>query len=117
MDKAEVQERISSLGVRYVVMVTKGKTGEDRHGGIVCGAGTGGGGCLGLSWWDRKSELGLTIWDLRNKARAGSLEANATGTGIMPAFLLPIPLYMPATESAVCTELGSRLGKLLRGQE
>lgn len=117
LERAEVQERVASLGVRYLIILTKGKTDEDLHGGILCGAGYGGGGCFGLSWWDRKSELGLAIWDLRNKSRTGSVQANATGTGIMPAFGLPIPLYMPATESAVCRELGSRLGKFLNGQE
>jgi hypothetical protein len=117
LDKAAVKQRIDSLGVRYVIIVTKGGTDTDWHGGIICGGGYGGGGCLGLSWWDRKSELGFAIWDLLAKSHAGNVRTEATGTGIMPAFILPIPLYLPATKSAVCNELGVRLANLLSGQE
>ncbi len=115
--KSEVRQRIDSLGARYLIILTRRSSGSNWHGGILCGAGYGGGGCLGLSWWDRKSELGLAIWDLRNKEHVGNVEANATGTGIMPALGLPIPVYTPATETAVCKELGMRLGQLLSGQE
>ena len=115
--KSEVRQRIDPLGVRYLIILTRRSSDNNWHGGIFCGAGYGGGGCLGLSWWDRKSELGLAIWDLRNKEHVGNVKTNATGTGIMPAFILPIPVYTPATEAAVCRELGMRLGKLLSGQE
>ncbi|MBP1751076.1 MAG: hypothetical protein H6Q52_3615, partial [Deltaproteobacteria bacterium] len=117
LEKPEVRQRIDSLGVRYLIMLTQGEIDTVWHGGIWCGAGYGGGGCLGLSWWDRKSKLGLAIWDLQARSHAGNVQANAEGTGIMPAFGLPIPVYVPATRSAVCRELGTRLGKLLSGQE
>ena len=117
LGKAEVRQRIDALGVRYLIILTKGESDNTWHGGILCGAAYGGGGCLGLSWWDRKSELGLAIWDLRNQSYEGDLGAIATGKGIMPALLLPIPVYAPATQSAVCKELGMRLGKLLSGQQ
>ena len=117
LENSEVRQRINSLGIRYLIILAKGGTLTDWHGGIFCGAGYGGGGCLGLSWWERKSELGLCVWDLRNLSHAGNIHVNAAGTGIMPAFGLPIPVYAPATKSAVCRELGRRLAKLLSGQE
>ena len=117
LDKPEVQARINALGVPYLIILSKGRTDTDWHNGILCGSADGKGGCLGLSWWDRKSELGLAIWDLRNKAHAGSVQANAAGTGIMPAFGLPIPVYIPATKSAVCRTLGTSLAKWLSGHE
>jgi len=117
LDTVAVSQRIDSLGVRYVIILTKGGTDTDWQGGIMCAGGFGAGGCFGLSWWDRKSELGFAIWDLRAKSHAGNVQSEAKGTGIMPAFLLPIPLYVPATKSAVCNELGTRLAKLLSGQE
>ncbi|HBA53969.1 MAG TPA: hypothetical protein DCZ04_05810 [Syntrophorhabdus aromaticivorans] len=115
--KPEVRQRIDSLGVRYLIILTKGGTNTKWHGGIICGAGYGGGGCLGLSWWDRKSELGLAIWDLHAKVQAVDVQAQAKGKGVMPAFGLPIPVYVPATRSAVCKALGTRLAKLLSGQK
>jgi hypothetical protein len=117
LDKAVVQQRIESLGVRYVIIVTKGGTDTDWQGGIMCAGGFGAGGCFGLGLWDRKSELGFAIWDLRAKLHSGNVQAEATGTGVMPALVLPIPLYSPATKTAVCNELGTRLAKLLSGQE
>jgi hypothetical protein len=115
-EKSEVQQRISALGVQYLVVLIKRETVTDWHGGIFCGVATGGGGCLGLSWWDRKSDLGFAIWDLQAKSFAGNVRAKADGTGIMPAFVLPIPVYIPATESAVCKEIGVHLANLLSGQ-
>jgi hypothetical protein len=117
LDRPEVLRRINSLGVRYLIMLTKDETLTDWHGGILCGGGPGGGACLGLSWWDRKSELSLVVWDLKNRTCAANVEAKSAGTGIMPAFLLPIPFYVPATRSAVCNEIANRLGKLLSGQD
>ena len=117
LDKEEVRERIAALSVRFLVILTRGRTNTDWHGGILCGAGYGGGGCLGLSWWDRRSELDFAVWDLQNKSFSGNVQATAAGKGIMPAFGLPIPIYSPATESAVCKELGARLAELLGRQE
>ena len=99
-----------------MILLINRETVTDWHGGILCGAGYGGGGCLGLSWWDRKSDLGFAIWDLQVKSFAGNVQAKADGTGIMPAFVLPIPVYVPATESAVCKEIGAHLANVLSGQ-
>ncbi len=117
LDRAEVRERIAALSVRYLVILTRGGTNTDWHGGIFCGAGYGGGGCLGLSWWDRRSELDFAVWDLRNRSFSGNVQASASGRGFMPAFGIPVPVYSPATESAVCKELGIRLAELLSGRE
>lgn len=116
LDEPEIRQRIAALAVRYLVILTQHGTAMAWHGGILCGASAGGGGCLGLSWWQRSSELGLAVWDLRSKTNIGAMQARSTGTGFMPAFLLPIPLYTPATEAAVCDELGRRLARLLGGE-
>jgi hypothetical protein len=117
LDKPEVHQRIAALGVRYLVIFAKSGTKEDSRGGIFCGGGYPVGGCLGLGWWNRKSELGFAVWDLQDRSLTGNVEATAAGTGIMPAFILPIPVYLPATESAVCKEIGLRLARLLSGQQ
>src|SRR5512137_3123059 len=38
-EKSEVQRRISTLGVRYLILLIKSETITDWHGGILCGAG------------------------------------------------------------------------------
>lgn len=116
-DKVEVKQRITALGVKHLIMLVKSGTVTDWHGGIICGAGYGGGGCLGLSWWDRKSDFGFAIWDLQSKSLVGNVQSKSVGTGFMPAFVLPIPIYVPATETAVCKDIGSRLAELLSGRQ
>jgi hypothetical protein len=115
-EKPIVQQRVSALGVQYLIILINRETVTDWYGGILCGAGYGGGGCLGLSWWDRKSDVGFAIWDLHSKSFAGNVQAKADGMGIMPAFVLPIPIYVPATETSVCKEIGNHLANLLSGQ-
>lgn len=117
LDKEEVQQRIAPLRIRYLVMLVKNDTVTDWHGGIICGGGYGGGGCLGLSWWNRKSDFSFLIWDLKHMHRLGKVGAKSAGTGLMPAFGLPIPLYVPATESAVCKNIGTRFAELLSGRQ
>jgi hypothetical protein len=115
-EQAEVQKRLAALDIRYLIVMIKSEVVTDWHGGIFCGAGYGGGGCLGLSWWDRTSDMGFAIWDLQSKAFAGTIRAKAGGRGIMPALILPIPVYVPATKSAVCRDIGTHLSHALSGQ-
>jgi hypothetical protein len=112
INKPLIRQRIAALGVSYLV-VRSGATSNDVHNGILCGGGYGGGGCLGLAWYDRKTEFKAQIWDLKRGSLDGTVQAQSTGTGVIPALLLPFPAYMPATESASCRELGARLAKAL----
>ncbi len=72
-------------------------------------------GCIGLASWDRESALDATVWDLKDAAMAGTLEASASGTAVMPCYVLPIPL-IPATETEACAELGQRVVDFLVGR-
>jgi hypothetical protein len=112
-NKPVIQRRIAALGIRYLVVQSKANTSNDKHGGILCGGGGPGAGCFGLSWYDRKSEFEAKVWDLKQGSLKGTVQTQSTGTGIIPALLLPFPLYLPATESASCQELGSRLAKAI----
>jgi hypothetical protein len=108
-----VQQRIKALGIHYLITLTEYKTNTESHGGIFCGGGGAGAGCLGLAWWDRDTLLSAQIWDLGNANLEGTVQTNSAGTGILPAFILPIPVYMPATETASCHELGKQLAKTI----
>jgi hypothetical protein len=115
MQKLIVQKRLASLNVRYLVFLLKKPTVTDRHGGIGCFAGPGAGGCLGLSWWDRKSDLKAEVWDLSSGDFLGKVSAQAYGTGVLPALMIPIPLYVPATDATACKDIGRYLGRALTG--
>ena len=89
----------------------------DKHGGIGCGAGPGGGGCFGAIAWKRKSIFEATIWDLFSSSTSGTTKVSTAGTGIVISPGLPIPVYFPATESAACNETGKQLGQAFGGVE
>ena len=121
LDKPLVKRRIDEIGLRYIVTVSEIPTGpmaeeinKDNQGGILCGAGSGGGGCLGFVAWERQSSLSADLFDIKNAVDLGSFSAKATGISTMPAFILPIPFISP-TKSAACGALAKRLDARFRG--
>ena len=110
-----VSQRIRAMGIRYLITLVESKTDSDYNNGIFCGGGYGGGGCIGLGLWDRNTRLKAQIWNLKNGNLDGNVQTQAEGTGVMPALLLPIPVYFPATEAATCKELSEIIGKILSG--
>ena len=120
-----VTQGIEQIGVRYIIAVG-GQTissaieksgvsihnGEGagyvgKHGLLLCGPG-----CLGFMAWQRTSDLRAVVWDLKRGTQVAALAAKVSGTAVMPAFILPIPLIAP-TETAVCSELRSQLVRFI----
>ncbi len=103
-----VQNRISELGVHYVIVLA-GST-QEGHGfpGVLCG----GTGCLGLAWWDRETKLTAIVWDMNTAGKVGEFTAMASGTAVVPAFVIPLP-FIPPTETTACNDLGRSLVELL----
>ena len=119
MEKPLTRNRIEEMGVRYIVAVWGG-TGSERDnlgegpfyvgkdGALMCGYA----GCLGLMAWKRTSDLSAVVWDLKSGIRAGTIDVEVSGTNVMPAFILPIPLIAP-TETAACSEIGDHLARFI----
>jgi hypothetical protein len=121
---------IEQIGVRYVISVGgqttassfqdtgwSGGSGQGggyigKHGLMLCGAGAGGAGCLGFLAWQRTSDLSALVWDLKRGMQTAAIAAKVTGTNVMPAFVLPIPIIAP-TETAACKALGYHLAQFL----
>lgn len=106
-----VNRRIKSMALRYLITLIESKTSTDYNNGMICGGGYGGGGCIGLGLWERNTRLNAQIWNLQNGNLEGATKSEAKGTGVMPAILIPMPLYFPATEAATCQDLGEKAGK------
>ena len=123
-----VRNRIQKMGVRYIVEVA-GNTNSDigigwggsgsggagyvgSNGAFFCGAGAGAAGCLGLMAWARKSDLSAVLWDLRAGSRAATIGVQVSGASVLAGFVLPLPLIAP-TETAACTELGTRVVRFI----
>jgi hypothetical protein len=108
LQRADVRERLSAIGLRYLVIVGGGKQTEPARGFIACGAGFGAGGCLGYAWQNERTEFHAALWDLSRQALVSHPSAEATGRTVVPAFVLPVPIYARSLESA-CTLLGQRI--------
>ena len=113
LSRKEVRRRLSSRGLRYLVAFAGGTMRPDWKGGILCGAGYGGGGCLGFAWQDETTALSATVWSLADANVAQREDAKAEGTSVVPAFLLPVPI-LARTKQGACNELGSRIALAIR---
>lgn len=113
--RTAVQERLRSLGLTHLVAFTGGTHVAPFQGGILCGAGYGGGGCLGFAWQDKITSLAAALWNLERRERVAQEEARSEGTTIVPAFLLPVPLIAD-THTAACQELGAQVARDVMGE-
>lgn len=107
-----VEERIQARGIRYIVWLN-GTTEQTNGGGsLSCAVGPGGGGCFGLTWWEDDASYDAAVWDLRQKADAGSVSADVHGTSMIPALIIPVPL-IARTQSAACKDLARELREFI----
>lgn len=108
-----VRERITSLGVRYLVNIACSSE-SDGFPGIICGAGYGGAGCFGVLWENKKDRVYAIIFDVVEGVQSVTLSATASGKSVGFAFVVPI-LFLARTEADACKALASELGRLLTG--
>lgn len=106
-----VRDRIASLGVRYLLVIASAAR-SDGFPGIICGAGYGGGGCLGVLWDDKTHRAQAVIWDLEKGTQSGTLVATSSGRSVGLAFGIPV-LFIAGTEASACEALAAELIRLL----
>jgi hypothetical protein len=111
-----VTERLTQIGVRYVVWLD-GHTQKTNGGGsVACALGPGGGGCFGVGWWDKKSDYVATVWDLQSATELGSVTTDVTGTSVLIGAIAPIPIITPVQNTA-CNRLSEQLRSFLVGSD
>jgi len=116
MSEPAIAERMASLGIRYLVSIG-GRTEEsETRGGILCGGGTGGGGCLGAVFWDQRTNLAASIYDFRERRATEELQVTNTGRGWF-AMVMILPVGLPSfAESRACRGLGEAVANYLLGK-
>lgn len=102
-----VRERIAALNVRYVFDLAL-RSEETGFPGFVCGGGFGAGGCLGVGWQDRRSELTGMVWDLKRGEAAAGISGASSGRSVEVGVVLPI-LFFAYTETDACRALADRM--------
>lgn len=105
--KPHVRTRIDDLNVRYLISLTS-RNESDGFPGFICGAGYGGGGCLGLAWENNETSLDAVIWDLQKGGSVGSFSTESTGTSLAIGVILPI-IFIAYTEEEACKKLANAI--------
>jgi len=114
LQRPGVTERLQQISVRYVVWIDGKTQTTDSNGSVACAIGPGGGGCLGLGWWDKESGYVASVWDLSTATEIGSVSADVTGTSVLIGAIVPIPIISPVRRTA-CDRLGGQLRSFLVG--
>ncbi len=109
-----VGERVSAMGVRYIIWIDGATKKTDGGGSVACGAGPGGAGCIGLGWWEKQSDYQATVWDLRDKIGVGDVTTAVSGTSVFIGAIAPIPIIMPV-QSTACDRMAAQLKSFLVG--
>ncbi|HBB17650.1 MAG TPA: hypothetical protein DCZ97_11885 [Syntrophus sp. (in: bacteria)] len=115
MDHPEFRSRLESHGIRYLVLL-RGGTRAIRHGSISCEAGyRWEGGCYGVWWWDKTTDLGALIMDTQQRAVTNEITATANGTPWFAViFIAPVGIPV-STEYPACQAIGESIAFHLSG--
>lgn len=115
MPDPRFQARIQASSVDYLAILGGDTRTSESKGGIVCGSGYGGGGgCLGVVWWDHESHLSALVVDLRKGTEWLSHGIDATGTSWF-AMLAILPLAAPSPHEMIgCKRFGEAVMASIR---
>lgn len=116
LQRPGVTERLQEIGVRYVVWVDGNTRKSDGGGSVACAIGPGGGGCIGVGWWEKESGYVASIWDLRDAVEVGTVSTDVNGTSVLIGAIAPIPIITPVRKKA-CDGLSEQLRSFLLGDD
>ena len=108
LGKSLVRQKIKVLNVKYFLNISGQTKTNSSSGALSCAAGPGGGGCFGLAWWDDTSSYTASIWDLEQESSVGNVSASVSGTSVIPALVIPIPI-IARTQKTACEEMSDQI--------
>ena len=109
-----IKEKLSVMKIKYLIKITGETKTNASSGALSCAAGPGGGGCFGFAWWDATSAYNASVWDLSQESSVGNFSANVTGTSMIPAIIIPIPI-LARTQSNACDGLSDQIVNFFSG--
>lgn len=114
MAREAIAQRVEDLNIKYLIWIHGESEMLNKQGMMSCTLSPAGGGCVGILSWDNNSDYEATIWDIKQRRSLGIISSEATGTSVVPAVGLPIPL-IARTKSASCKSLARQLSDSLSG--
>ena len=112
LEQPRIAARIEELNVRYLVWIHGESEALNKQGMMTCTLSPAGGGCLGVLSWDNNSDYEASIWDLTRSESLGVISSEASGTSVIPAIGIPIPM-IARTKTASCKGLADQLRVVL----
>ena len=103
-----IAAKFNDLKLRYFVWIDGATERTDSSGSVSCAVGPGGGGCFGFAYWKDEASYEASIWDFKELALSGKINAETTGTSYMPAVIIPIPMLARVQENA-CKSLANQI--------
>ena len=103
-----VKSKLTDMRIKYLIKITGETKTNASSGALSCAAGPGGGGCFGFAWWDDTSAYNASVWDLSQETSVGNVSANVTGTSMIPAIVIPIPI-LARTQLNACDGLSDQI--------
>ncbi|MDX1403641.1 MAG: hypothetical protein R3192_03845 [Woeseiaceae bacterium] len=108
-----VREKIESLDARYFIEFYTDEEDRKLLPGIFCGAGYGGGGCLGIGSDKYADSVFVSVWDFASGEQNLAVDATATGRSYAVALGLPVAVWAD-TRNDACRAVARQLTDLLR---
>ena len=103
-----IAAKFNDFNLRYFVWIDGATERTDSSGSVSCAVGPGGGGCFGFAYWKDEANYEASIWDFKELALSGKINAETTGTSFMPAIIIPIPMLARVQENA-CKSLANQI--------
>ena len=108
LSRGLVRGTLETHNIKYLINISGETKTNSSSGALSCAAGPGGGGCFGLAWWDDTSSYSASVWDIAQQSSVGSVSATVSGTSVIPALIIPIPI-IARTKSSACDGLVKQL--------
>ncbi len=103
-----IASKFNEFNLRYFVWIDGATERTDKSGSVSCAVGPGGGGCFGFAYWKDEANYEASIWDFKELALSGKINAETKGTSFMPALIIPVPLLARVQENA-CKSLANQI--------
>jgi len=100
--------RLSEIGIRYLVWIDGSTRRVDSTGSIACTVATTGAACFGFLSWEDDSSYEASIWDIQKGNNVGKISSDAAGTSFVPAVIVPVP-FIARVKSSACASMSKRL--------
>ena len=110
-----IADKFREFNLRYFVWIDGVTERTDSSGSVSCAVGPGGGGCFGFAYWKDEANYEASIWDFKQLALSGKINAETKGTSFMPAIIIPIPMLARVRENA-CKSLAEQIRTFFSAQ-